>query len=81
MLFEDQHVANDSDKLTIKALKKEGWVLKQAISAYIARPRHSYIHVESLPILVNERCLEAIFGNLGVFICCHFWQILSIGKF
>ena len=51
MLFEDQHVANDSDKLTIKALKKEGWVLKQAISAsmaYIARPRHSYI--ESLPI-------------------------------
>ena len=51
MLFEDQHVANDSDKLTIKALKKEGGVLKQAISAsmaYIARPRHSYI--ESLPI-------------------------------
>ena len=48
MLFEDQHVANDSDKLTIKALKKEGWVLKQAISAYITRPRHSYI--ESLPI-------------------------------
>ena len=83
MLFEDQHVANDSDKLTIKALKKEGGVLKQAISAsmaYIARPHHSYI--ESLPIpWINELCLEAIFGNLGVFKSCHFWQILSIGKF
>ena len=51
MLFEDQHVANDSDKLTIKALKKEGGVLKQAISVYIARPRHSYIESLLIPWL------------------------------
>ena len=27
-------------------------------------------------MLILELCSEAIFGNLGVFKSCHFWQLL-----
>ena len=60
-----------------EALKEEGWVH----ITYIVYPNIESLLIATSPHelqakLLVEVCSEAIFGNLGAFKSCHFWQLL-----